>query len=141
MARKIGLWIDHTKAVVVSLDKDQVSTETVESGVEKRIRVQGGSRSVAPYGPQEATYEPRRDRKHDQHLREFYDRVVAGTSGADAVFIMGPGEAKTELRKRMGESFGAPDRVNTFAVDKLTEAQIVEKVKQHYGYPTRETVR
>jgi len=125
MARKVGLWIDHAKAVLVSLDNGDVFTEAIASGVESRPRAQGGSRSATPYGPQEATYELRRERKHDQHLKEFYDRVVSVASGADAVFIMGPGEAKTELRKRMSESCGAQDRVSTFAADKMTESQIV----------------
>ena len=139
MARKVGLWIDHTKALLVSLDGDDVTTRTVLSDAGKRPRIKGGSPSVTPYGSQDATYEARRDRKYEQLLKEYYDGIVSAVSGAGAILIMGPAEAKVELGKRL-EASGVPiDSVTTVAADKMTDAQVVEKVKIHYDYPTRQT--
>ena len=138
MVRKVGMWIDHAKAVLVSLDDQEVATRTVVSNVGKHVRAQGGAPSGTPYGAQDATYEARIDRKYEQHLRQYYDSIVSEVSGATAIFIMGPGAAKTELRKRLEASGVAGNRLTVEAADKLTDAQVVERVKTHYNYPTRE---
>lgn len=137
---RAGLWIDHARAVVVSLNEDgEASTRTIESDAGKRVRSQGGSRSRTVYGPQDATYEARRDRKYEHHLEQFYTSVGAHLREAGVVFVFGPGEAKGELRKHL-EASGVPaERLSVEAADKLTEAQIVEKVKTRFGCPTRET--
>lgn len=136
----VGLWIDHSKATVVSLSEDgEATTRTIESHAGKRVRSKGGARSSTVYTAQDATYEARRDRKYEHHLKQFYASVGACLAGADAIFILGPGEAKTELRKHL-EASGLPaERLSVEPADKLTEAQIVEKVKTRFGYPTRET--
>jgi hypothetical protein len=139
MTRKVGLWIDHAKAVVVALDRETVTTHTILCGAGRRPRVKGGAPSTTPYGPQDATYEARRDRRYLEQLRKYYDEIAAVVSGADSIFIMGPGQARTELGKRLQDAGVAADAVSSAASDKLTEAQVVEKVKIHYGYPTRES--
>jgi stalled ribosome rescue protein Dom34 len=138
-AKNVGLWIDHEKAFIVVLRGDAVSTRSVLSNVGKKVRVKGGSRSVTPYGPQEATYELRRDRRWEKHLGEYYDQVLSEISDAAAILILGPGEAKADLAKRLAEAGVGEGRVRAEAADKLTEPQIVERIKTHYGIPTRKT--
>jgi stalled ribosome rescue protein Dom34 len=137
---RVGLWIDHARAVLVSLDDEgEVTTRTVKSDAGKRVRSKGGARSSTVYGPQDATYEARRDRKYEHRLEQFYASVGQLLADSDSIFILGPGEAKTEFRKHL-ETSGVPaERLSVEAADKLTEAQIVEKVKTRFGYPTRET--
>lgn len=139
MPRKVGLWIDHRKTVLVALEGKNVSTRTLLSNVGKKVRVKGGAPSGTPYGAQDATYEARRDRRYDKHLSEYYDTVVSGIGKADRILVMGPGQAKTDLRKRLEDSGFDEARLTVKATDKLTDAQIVEKVKAYYGYPTRAT--
>lgn len=138
--KKVGLWIDHARAILVSLDeKGEATTRTVESDAGQRVRSKGGARSSTVYGPQDATYEARRDRKYEHHLEQFYASVGTLLADSDSIFILGPGEAKTEFRKHL-ETSGVPaEHLSVEAADKLTEAQIVEKVKTRFGYPTRET--
>jgi len=140
MKPRTGLWIDHSKAILVSVDGDTVSTRTIESEVGKRVRAKGGARSGGtPYGPQDATYEARRDRKYEHHLAQYYDQVASAIRGTGAVLIMGPGQAKSELKSKLVETGIGETHIEMEASDKLTEPQIVEKVKNHYGLPTRES--
>lgn len=138
MQGKVGLWIDHSKAILVELD-EQVSTQTLESKVERKGRAKGGAPAKTPYGPQDAVYEARRDRRYQHHLNEYYDGVVRMLDGAAAILIIGPGQARSELRKKLVASGVDPGLIRTEASDKMTENQIVEKVKTHYGYTTRAT--
>lgn len=139
--KKVGLWIDHRKTVLVSMDGDPaaVRARTIESGVESRPRMGGGAGPATPYGAQDASYEARRDRRHDHQLDQYYDRVIEAVSGANQVLVMGPGEARTEFAKRLRSSGTiARSRVTVIAADRMTEPQILEAVKQHFEIPTRE---
>ena len=139
MARKVGLWIDHSKAVLVALDGERVETKTVSSDIEPRGHPKGGAPSPTTYGAQDAVYEARRDRRYQRHLSEYYARVVAEINAAVAILLMGPGEAKLELRKALEAAGSGQSRIEVEASDKLTEPQIVAKVKAHYGYAIRAT--
>ena len=61
MEKLFGLWVDHEKAVIVSLIDGSHKVIQVESDIEGRSRLKGGSRSNTPYGIQSATSESKRD--------------------------------------------------------------------------------
>ena len=124
MNQHIGIWIDHTSAVMVSVSGSQVTTKTLESGVDPHPHYSGGR---SPGG--EKKYEQR----HEEQLDRYYDRVIGEVGRPEALLIFGPGEAKLELKERLGRSKELSDCVvDLDTVDKLTEPQIVAKVKQHF---------
>jgi len=132
MSTQVGLWIDHRRAFVVHLAADETTTETIVSDLEKHEKVTGGSRS-GPYGPQDVIAEGRADRKFTHHLEQYYDRVARSFRSAESIFIMGPGEAKGEFRKHLEQSGQKPLPIIKFeTADKMTEAQIVARVREHY---------
>jgi hypothetical protein len=45
MKSAAGLWIDHSKAVIVIVSDDGEESKQIESGMEKHTRFSGGSRS------------------------------------------------------------------------------------------------
>jgi hypothetical protein len=52
----------------------------------------------------------------------------------EALLIFGPGEAKLQLKDRIGRSRGLCDRIVAIeTTDTLTTPQIVAKVKEHFG--------
>jgi hypothetical protein len=137
-SRRTGVWIDHRRAVIVRLDGDEPVVEDVASDVEPRVRMAGGSRSSTPFGPQGIASETGRDRRHAKHLREYYERVAERIGDATAILLLGPGEAKHELLdviSGIARFDGTPTEVET--VDKLTRAQIVARVRAHFGVDSR----
>jgi hypothetical protein len=125
MNEKIGIWIDHKKAVIVSASDDGVRTKTLDSEVGSHTRYSGPAGSEG-----ERHYEGR----HDEHLHRFYDDVIGQLGQPQALLIFGPGEAKLELKERLGHSrMLSQSIVGIETTDRLTEPQIVAKVKEHYG--------
>jgi hypothetical protein len=134
MALQIGVWIDHQKAVLAKLEDGSLETRTVVSELESRVRLAGGSRSKTPWGPQDVASDTRRDRKYQKHLTEYYRNVVRELAGADEVLIVGPGEAKGELRREIGRSAKLAKKVVAVeAADKMTDRQIAARVKRFFG--------
>ena len=71
MKRKVGLWIDHRKAVIVSLTGEEEEMELVRSNVEKQIRRAAGSRSGGRFESQAVPSDDRQQRAFcgtSQHL-------------------------------------------------------------------------
>lgn len=124
MKNNVGLWIDHRKAVLVSLtDKAEVIRRII-SHMEKHVRYSGGA--------EKASAEDQRDMRFTGHLNKYYDRVVSYICDADSILILGPGEAKVELRTRLESKALGGRIVGMETVDKMTDNQIVAKVRHHF---------
>lgn len=128
MKKELGLWIDHRQAVIVTLANKGTDPgeeiKQIDSDMEKRVRFSGNSPQGSP--------EDQRDRRFEKHLDHYYDEVVAAIRTADSILIMGPGEAKGELEKRLEREKLSGRIVGIETADKLTEPQIVAKVRQYF---------
>lgn len=138
MGTKAGLWIDHQKATIVYLDGKEESTRSVESQVEPRIRVTGGSRSVTPYGPQESAAERKREERRKHQLEAYFTQVIDAVRHCEELYIFGPGAAKGELKKRMERLKDLKVRVAAVEpADKMSPQQIAAKVRAFFGQQRR----
>jgi hypothetical protein len=125
MSYDVGMWIDHKKAVIVSIADGHVTTKTLESEVGPHSRYSGSEE-----GGGEKKYEVR----HNLRLDHYSDEVISQIGQPDALLLFGPGEAKLQLKDRLGHSHAASQcDVAVESTDKLTDPQIVAKVKEHYG--------
>ena len=134
MKKNAGIWIDREKAFVVSIAQNKDTIIRIESNVEGHVRLAGGSRASTPYGPQEGTSEGRREERRRQKLRQYYKKIIRTISDAQKIFIFGPGEAKIELEKEIGESGQLASRVvGVLRADKMTERQIAARIREFFG--------
>jgi hypothetical protein len=130
MTRQVGLWIDHRETLVVAL-RDQVEATTrIESGMEKHVRFSGGNRS------EEGSADDQRDRQFTAHLNRYYDEVISHIRDAESILLLGSGEAKVELEKRLASKGLGGRIVGVETVDKMTAPQIAAKVRRHFRADT-----
>ena len=134
MNDKVGIWIDHRKAVIVSASADRVTAKTLESKVGPHARYSGRAGSPMPEGPQDEGGEKKYEQRYRQQLDRYYDEVISHLGQPEALLILGPGEAKLQLKERLRHSKALFESiVGIETTDKLTDPQIVAKVKEHYG--------
>jgi hypothetical protein len=133
MAMKAGVWIDHQQAIVVLVTDAGQEIKRIKSGIEKPVRSAGGSKSKNPYTPNDFVAEDRLERKLVNHLKKFYDEVLARIRGAEAILILGPGEAKGELIDRIKSKKLPGCIVERETADKMTDRQIAAKVGRHFA--------
>ena len=129
MAVKAGVWIDHQQAVLVLITDAAKEIKKISSGIEAPVR----SRSHNSYTPNDFTAEDRLERKFDSRLEDFYDEVIASLQGSEAILILGPGEAKGELHKRLTSKKLRGRVVEVEAADKMTDRQLAAKVARHFA--------
>jgi hypothetical protein len=127
-----GLWIDHRKAVIVTVSDEGDSTKLVESNVGKHVRYSGGPGGGGSHGSREGGGEDTRERHFEGQLNKYYDEVIACIRGAEAILIFGPGEAKGELKTRLEHDGLGARVVDVETVDKMTDRQIAAKVRERF---------
>ncbi len=126
-----GLWIDHRKAVIVSVTDKGEEVKEIISHVEKQLGRFEGARSTTSYPAQLVPADDSQQRDFTGHLDKYYDEVVSQLRDAELILIFGPGEAKGELEKRI-ESSGLSGYVAGIeTVDKMTDGQIAAKVRMY----------
>jgi len=133
MSGNAGVWVDHRKAVVVELDAGGEKTSVVLSHVEKHLE-RGGDSPMK--GRSEALSVPpddMRQRALTGELNVYYDAVVAVLRPHDRLLLMGPGEAKGELHQRLLKAKLGDRVVSVQTEDKMTDPQIVAKVRAFFG--------
>ena len=109
----------------MSIAAGQATTRTLESDVGPHPHYSGS---------QEGGGEKKYEERHSQDLDRYFDDVIGQLGKPDAVLLFGPGEAKLQLKERLGRSkVSSESIVAVESTDKLTDPQIVAKVKEHYG--------
>ena len=142
MKKYVGIWIDRKKAVIVtrreperSYEGDEEITVTeISSDTERKVRLAGGSRTRnRPWGPQEVAVDSKIEARQRQQLRKYYHQIIELIKDADKIMIMGPGEAKLELKKEMEKSKALITKIaGVHTRDKMTANQVSAEVKSYF---------
>ena len=132
MGTKVGLWIDHRKALIVAVTDKGEEIRLVISKVEKQPGRSSGLRSTGPYEAHLVPADDSRERKFTGHLNIYYNAVIACIRDAESILIFGPGEAKGELKKRLVRSRLGGRIVGVETIDRMTDRQIASKVRRYF---------
>jgi hypothetical protein len=133
MRTTVGLWIDHRKAIIVTVTDKGEEIVLIISKVEKQLRRSSDSPLRGPYESQQVHADDSQQRTFTGHLNVYYDAVIAGIGDAESILIFGPGEAKGELKKRLVKNRLGGRIAAVETVDKMTDRQIAAKVRQHFA--------
>ena len=130
MKKRVGLWIDRTKAVIVSIDNNVERKRIITSDMEHYVQY-----STVVTGEGSSAYI--RDSRFWSHLDGYYNSIIDHIHDAVEIQIFGPEGAKYELQKRM-ESIGlAGHIVSVEDTHKLTDQQISKRVLQRFPLRSR----
>jgi len=128
MHKRVGLWIDRKKAVIVSIADNIEAKRTITSDMENYVL-------YSTIVPGDGSPENIRDRRFWNHLGEYYDKIIAHIRDATEIQIFGPEIAKYELQKHLEREGLSQHIVSMEDADKLTDLQIATKVQKRF--PTR----
>jgi len=128
--RKVGIWIDHRRAVVVTIDAGQESRQVVESNLERHAGPEGSRRTSTAYGPQVKDMERQVQDRARHQCADFYRDVIKCMGKPDRLLVIGPAEAKLEFAQAV-ESTPALRGVSmkVEAADRMTDDQVAVTVR------------
>jgi stalled ribosome rescue protein Dom34 len=131
MKKKVGLWIDHKGAVIVFVAGKDTEVKLISSNIKNHHRQSGVAMPADDVRQRELT----------GHLNSFYDEVVSFIRDAESVLILGPGEAKGELKKHLEKDRRSRRIVDIKTSDRMTEKQIVAVIRGHFNQKGQQRVR
>ena len=119
--RQIAIWVDHQEAILAKFQNEQLTREE-EIDSEVSPRTHGGGWS-----------QHRIEAHRHEQLNHFYDEVVEHLGTVDRILILGPGQAKHELRARIEHHKGLRGKVvDLKTTDKITEEQFIQEAKEYF---------
>ena len=125
MNKKVGLWLDRNKAIIVSIANNTEARSIITSDMEHY-------ELYSTVIPGDGSPENQRDRRFWNHLGEYYEKILAHLRDASEIQIFGPEEAKYEIQKRLEGEGLAEHIVSIEEAGTLTDVQIATKVRKRF---------
>jgi hypothetical protein len=134
MNKRVGLWIDRNKAVIVSIANKTEGRSIITSDMEHYVL-------YSTVVPGDGAPENPRDRRFWNHLGEYYAKIVAHIHDAEEIQIFGPGVAKYELEKHLEKEGLAIHIVSMEEAEKMSDLQIGIMVQKRFPIQSRFILR
>jgi hypothetical protein len=128
MERKVGLWINHLKAVIVSIANKKIYIREIISNIEKQSRPLISDSVDSPVEKSEDLRNP----KSEILLDRYYNVIISLISDAESIWIFGPDDAKVELEDRLRSAGFGARVVGIETVAELTNRQLALKIQQRF---------
>ncbi len=128
-----GVWIDHRRAVVVLLTATGDETRVIVSHVEKHLERGGDSPLKGSYEAMQVPADDSRQRALTGELNIYYDAVVAAMRSAERLILLGPGEAKGQLRKRFERARLGDHVVAIVAEQLISDREVAARVREFFA--------
>jgi hypothetical protein len=128
--KKTGIWIDHRRAVIVTIENGNESMQTIEGEVDRQPKAAGRTGNKTPWGPQAPINEHRVENNYKLHVVHFYKDVIKAIGKTDQLLVMGPAQAKHEFAgelEKVADLRDVPLKVET--ADAMTDPQVAAKVR------------
>lgn len=130
MHKRVGLWLDRNKAVIVTIANNIEGRSIITSDMEHYVL-------HSTVVPGDGSPEDIRDRRFWNHLGEYYDKIIAHIRDAAEIQIFGPEVAKYELQKRLDGEGLAEHIVSVEDAVKMTDLEIATKVQKRFPLRSR----
>lgn len=128
----IGVWMDHTEAHLIEPAKGQV--KTIVFPAVSHVKHAGEHGDVIHLGNHRST-----NNEYSKHEREqtinhtFYKELAVQLHPYDTIYVFGPTTARSKFANFVEkEHLLSGKEIKTDSADKMTEPQMVAKVKEYF---------
>jgi hypothetical protein len=133
--RRIGVWIDYSKAFVFEPNSTDEHIETVHSMQESQERFGGEHGDGTRLGNYRSTdNEYHKNRREENITKSYYKDLVIKLESYDEIYLFGPGQARKELQNLLSEDkHFLTKSISSEASDQLSENQFRAQVRKHFA--------
>lgn len=155
MKKRVGVWIDTEKAVIISLNEEKkpvnilppqpgkriskspkVSEDLrsiVSSPIETKLRIPGDTKEFARYGNQHYSTELKNEHKLKNEKRRYFRSILNGIKDVDEIVLFGPSILKKELQSHIEKDPQLHPRLKAVEpANFMSDRQMVRWVENFY---------
>lgn len=134
MTKHTGIWLDTSKAIFVTLSGESETIEEVVSGIGNRIYHENESDKGSFSGSQHINHDAAFEERIKHETNHFMNAVLEKVKGHDAIYVFGPAEAKTVLKKHLESDRDLASKLRAVeTADSMTLNQVVAHVRAFYN--------
>lgn len=133
--KKIGVWLDKKKALIVSLQNGNEQLHTVKSNVED-YHPSGGSGTRFKGGPQDVVQDSKYSEREKHQLKNYFKELASIINDADEIALFGPAGTNEKFNKELRKKYKTISKKvsNVKKADSMTSNQVVALVKKYFKY-------
>jgi hypothetical protein len=133
MKIETGIWIDGSKAIIVTLNNNTQKVKTIKSDIENKNHHDKEGDKGSFQGAQHLSNEKKFEERKKHQLHAFLGKITDYVKGTDALYVFGPAEVKKHLKKQIeNDRFLAPALKAVEAAEDMSRNQLIAKVKKFY---------
>ena len=131
MKTQIGIWIDKSKAQIISPEK---IIKTIPSEFDPKPRIDPQKREFGRFGKQFISTENSDQNRFKQQELNFLKNVMSTCKDQEALLIFGPAYMKNRLQKLIqNDNVLKNIPIQIVTAQKMTDNQLVAFVKKHFN--------
>lgn len=133
MKKQTGIWIDSSKAIIVTLLNGKENTIEIESEIENRVHHEGEGDKGTFSGIRHSNNEKKFDERKKHQIDGFLKTVIEHIKKDDELYVFGPAEIKLKLKSLIEDDNQLTTKLKSIETsDSMTINQVVAKVKDFY---------
>lgn len=135
MKKQTGIWIDSSKAIIVTLDGGKQRVSKIESDLENKIYHEKEGNKGTFSGSHHSNNENKFEERRKNETNHFLKSILSHIKLVDELYIFGPAETKLKLEQKINtdKSFDTSKlKLVETAENNMTTNQIIAKVKKFY---------
>ncbi|MFZ9661002.1 MAG: hypothetical protein ACO29O_03915 [Chitinophagaceae bacterium] len=133
MKNQIGVWIDLSKAVIISSDAAGHDCVTVTSDIDTHERFGGETTDFSRVGEHRLESGKHKENKLHNSKKVFFTELIPLIQDAEEIVIFGPAEVKMEFGKFIKEHKSLTGKLRAVeTTDKMSENQMIAWVHQYF---------
>ncbi len=132
--KSIAVWLDHSKAKIISVDGDHFKVTTIHSPYNRHIRIRGKGNDTSIYqhlfgGNRESVKHHRKENE----LEEYFSALEKKADGCSDILIMGPTNAKDQFKNHLLKNkHFAQTNILVKKTDYITENNILVQARKFF---------
>ena len=136
MKNQTGMWIDGSKAVIITLIDGKEQVDRVEAEIENPVHHFGEGNQGVLMGTRHLMPEKRIQEREHHQLDQYLDAVLNKVKSADELYVFGPAETRVALQRKLETDKSYRELLPRLRAvepaDNMTKNQIVARVKEFF---------
>ncbi len=130
---KVAIWLDSSRATIVTFKNGVPQIETIDSGVESHVRIDGEGKESSQFGAGNFTNnEHRENQRHSNEVQAYLKKLTQKIESYEQILLFGPTNTKNQLKNILDEQKAfAGKKIEVKNSDKMTENQLVAFAREH----------
>jgi hypothetical protein len=132
-SQQTGIWIDGTKAIIISLKAGKEVVNEIESDIEDSVHHTHEGDKGSFMGSRHINNEKKISARKKQEVDRYVNSVIDAVKNTDELYVFGPAGLKTKLKNKIAEHAAMSAKLKAVETSKpMTLNQCIAKVKQFY---------